>query len=60
MGNIGKNSPSEFGAEQPAVYLLPLEPISETDISVYAPGMNGHKQTKNDGHYAQTIAHHCA
>ena len=39
MGNMGRQSPSEFHAEKSAVYLLPLEPISETDIFVCASGM---------------------
>ena len=52
---MGEKSPSEFAAEQPAVYLLPLEPISETDIFVCASRMTDHI-TKNDGHHAQIIA----
>ena len=40
MGNMGEKSPIEFAAEQPAaVYLLPLEPVSETDIFVCVSGM---------------------
>ena len=35
MGNMGEKSPGEFAAEQSTVYLLPLEPISETDIFVW-------------------------
>ena len=30
MGDMGDKSPSEVAAEKPAVYMLPLEPISET------------------------------
>ena len=39
MGNMGEKSPSEVIAEQPAVYVLPLESISETDIFVCGSGM---------------------
>ena len=58
MGNMEEQSPSEFQAEQRAVYLLPLKPISETYIFVRSSGMTD--CTKNDWHRAQTIAHHCA
>ena len=56
---MGEKSPSEFTAEQPAVYLLPLELISETDIFVCASRMTDYIK-KNDGHHVQTIAYHCA
>ena len=59
MGNMGQKSPNEFGAEHPAVYLLPLEPISETYIFVRVSGMTDHIK-QNDGHHAQTIGHHHA
>ena len=39
MDKIGKKGPSEFAAEQLAVNLLPLEPISETGIFVCVSGM---------------------
>ena len=42
MGNMGEKSPSEVAAEQPAMYLLPLEPISEIDILVCGSGMTDH------------------
>ena len=42
MGNMGEKSPSESAAEEPAVYLLPLEPISETDVFVCESGMRDH------------------
>ena len=35
IGNMCEQSLSEFAAEQPAVYFLPLEPILETDIFVW-------------------------
>ena len=56
---MGQKSPSDFGAEQLAVDLLPLEPISETDIFVCASGMTD-RIKKIEGHHAQTIAHHSA
>ena len=39
MGNMGEKSPSEVAAEQSAVYVLPLELISEIDIFVCGFGM---------------------
>ena len=39
MGNMAEKSHSEFAAEQPTVYLLPLETVSETYIFVCASGM---------------------
>ena len=59
MGNLGEKSPSELAAEQPAVYVLPLEPMSEKDIFVCGTGMTDCIK-KIDGYHAQTIAHHRA
>ena len=56
---MGEKSPSQDAAEQPAVYVLPLEPISETYIFVYGSGMTDCIK-KYNGHHAQSIAHHHA
>ena len=59
MGNMGERGPSEVAAEQPAMYVLSFEPMSEPDIFVCVSGMTN-RIKKNDGHHAQTIAHHSA
>ena len=39
---MDEKSPSEFASEQPAVNLLPLEPISEKYFFVCVSGMTDH------------------
>ena len=58
---MGEKSRNEVATEQPDVYVLPSEPMSETDIFVCGSGMTD-CINKNDGHHAQTIhvAHHHA